>query len=127
SISAGLDASTVTPGMTAPVVSLTTPAIATCAWLVRGSRNTAAHKRAVQSTTRRIQISSAWTGGVRGLDLTGARAACQGRKWPVRRRGDPSVHEPGHERRKVRIFVHLSGEPAVRRLLRGRVPARTKD
>src|SRR5215470_15423139 len=58
SISAGLEASIVTPGRTAPVPSFTTPAIATCAWLVAGSNTTAAHNRAVQSTTRRMTVPS---------------------------------------------------------------------
>jgi len=54
SISAGLDASTSTPGMTAPDVSLTTPVIAAWALLVAGTSNTAAIRTARHSTTRRI-------------------------------------------------------------------------
>src|SRR6266540_1280716 len=56
SINAGLDASTVTPGSTAPLPSFTTPAIATCALLVFGIRNTA-QITARHNTTRRT-ISS---------------------------------------------------------------------
>src|SRR5262249_9090721 len=56
SISAGLDASTVTPGSTAPVPSFTTPAIATCARAVAGSRNAAPHTTAAQNTTRRMDV-----------------------------------------------------------------------
>src|SRR6266508_720266 len=57
SINAGLDASTVTPGSTAPLPSFTTPAIATCALLVLGMRNTPAQITARHNTTRR-SISS---------------------------------------------------------------------
>src|SRR5438477_4442822 len=39
SIRTGLDASTVTPGKTAPEASLTTPVIAACAWAVDGKSN----------------------------------------------------------------------------------------
>ncbi len=50
SISAGLATSTVTPGITAPVVSLTTPAIALCARAAFGTRRT---KRNAPTNTRR--------------------------------------------------------------------------
>src|SRR4029453_10392335 len=53
-MSAGLDASTLTPGMTAPVPSFTTPAIATCAWAGLGNNNAAPHKITADSTTRRM-------------------------------------------------------------------------
>ena len=48
SVNAGLDASTVTPGRTAPDESLTTPAIVACANATRGRISTAA------STTRAL-------------------------------------------------------------------------
>src|SRR5947208_16202097 len=40
-MSTSLDASTLTPGRTAPDVSLTTPAIALCAWATAGSTSSA--------------------------------------------------------------------------------------
>ena len=44
SVSAGLAASTVTPGRTAPEESLTTPAIVACARAADGSSSTAANE-----------------------------------------------------------------------------------
>src|SRR5262245_31041150 len=56
-MSAGLDASTLTPGITAPEPSFTTPAMATCACAGAGSKKAAPHTITAQSTTRRMDSS----------------------------------------------------------------------
>src|SRR5688572_16995584 len=60
SISAGLDASTVTPGSTAPDPSLTTPAIDPCAKTAAGRKQTAT------TTTKRKQVRITRSPVVRG-------------------------------------------------------------
>ena len=59
SMSAGLLASTVTPGITAPVVSLTTPAIPlACANAVAGK--TIAHAHATDQSARHLAHKPSW-------------------------------------------------------------------
>ena len=62
SVSAGLDASTVTPGRTAPDESLTTPAMVACANATRGRTSTAA------STTRALTELRTLSSITAGLD-----------------------------------------------------------
>jgi hypothetical protein len=57
SMSAGLDASTVTPGRTAPVGSVTRPAIVLCAAADRGRKSNAAKTNA-NSENLSIRIST---------------------------------------------------------------------
>src|SRR5260370_17767269 len=113
SINTGLDASTVTPGRTAPVPSFTTPAIATCALAMAGTRHTAAPSSAVHKPTRRM--TSPLFGplpheGVAALDLTGGLGRCQVEKLPtvrsVRSRGAPSGRAPGPARPRARPSRH---------------------
>ena len=49
SMSAGLDASTVTPGITAPEVSFTTPAMPPAAWAAANDGSSKAARRAIQT------------------------------------------------------------------------------
>src|SRR5215471_435112 len=76
SMSAGLDASTVTPGMTAPVVSLTDPAMATWARPLLANSKTAAHDNDAHSTIRLIALTSYGQSRVLGdlVDLTVGRS-----------------------------------------------------
>src|SRR5262249_16059981 len=60
SIKTSLDASTVTPGSTAPDVSLTTPTIALCAWATLGSSTRQASAAARKTADLRIIRASIW-------------------------------------------------------------------
>src|SRR5258705_8576264 len=91
SISTGLDASTVTPGRTAPVPSFTTPAIATCALAMAGTKQAAAQSSAVHRTTRRMTSpfrSASVCRGLQRLTLRGGRAAVKLKNYRPSGRSD---------------------------------------
>ena len=68
-MSAGLLASTVTPGITAPVVSFTTPAIPV-AWAKAAAGNSTANDQASTTPDTIPRISSSWLSVLRTPEIT---------------------------------------------------------
>src|SRR3982751_2277818 len=87
SIRAGLDASTVTPGRTAPDVSLTTPVMDACAAARAGTSTTHASNGTISRATLRICVS---------LSVAGTAARFQGSR--------PRPRQRAHERPGERSF-----------------------
>src|SRR6266850_2873024 len=80
SISDGLDASTPTPGSTAPDVSRATPVIDACAYSSEGMRRTPREAHAVFSRCiRPPERDAGWTGESGGRII--ARVPCFGGVW----------------------------------------------
>src|SRR6185436_9789720 len=95
SISAGLDASTVTPGSTAPDASLTTPAIVAWAYVTAGVKAiTAIHRHRVASFASARMSISFWLDVIRADVHPGRALACSGTGGVLSRPGHPSrTHE----------------------------------
>src|SRR5580765_7968023 len=83
-MSAGLDASTVTPGITAPVLSFTTPAMALCAQAPDGSNPSEATTMRILVSDLRVciaspcgRMSAATRRGMSWLESTAGLGLCQ--------------------------------------------------